>query len=200
VDYVNGFLPTDPQIFGTDAKGGQNGPFGGTTTFAPGLIIGQAQTMALRTPGGTTINQQGLIKTLSGGNTGTAPTTAVELRSPAQFDGAFFEWTTGMVQHTDMVGDFVTMRTATGFDVPATPVGTPATDPLQTTRRLQLVSPWSASIALKGPFGFPVPDLGFGGLAVLNLDITPAPEPGTIAMLGFGVAGLAGLGAMRRRN
>ncbi|MFK7896417.1 MAG: PEP-CTERM sorting domain-containing protein [Myxococcota bacterium] len=212
-DYVNGFLPTDPQLFGTDAKGVFNGPLGATTSFPNGIIVGQAQNMALRTPGaltptnGTmmvpvslrTIDMQGAIQTLLGGDTGMGGT-GPQLQSPAQFDGAFFEWTTGMVQHTDMVGDFVTERTATGFDLAVTPAGTPATDPNQTTRRLQLVSPWSASIALKGPFGFPVPDLGFGGLAVLTLDITPAPEPGTIAMLGFGVAGLAGLGAMRRRN
>lgn len=194
-DYVNGFLPTDPQLFGTDAKGAFNNA--ATTTFPNGLIVGQAENMALRTPGGTTIDQQGAIQTLFGGNTGTQATPAGPLlQSPAQFDGAFFEWTTGMVQHTDMVGDFVTIRTATGYDfAPAT-----STAPLGTTRKLQLVSPWSASIALQGPFGFPVPDLGFGGLAVLTLDITPAPEPGTIALLGFGVAGLAGLGAMRRRN
>jgi PEP-CTERM motif len=88
----------------------------------------------------------------------------------------------------------VTNRSAMGQDIAV--VG----GPNGTTRRLQLVSPWSASIKLSGPFGLPVPQLGFGGLAVLKLNIQPAPEPGVIAMLGVGIAGIAGLAAMRRRS
>ena len=45
-----------------------------------------------------------------------------------------------------------------------------------------------------------MPQLGFGGLAVLSLNIQPAPEPTAIAMLGVGVAGVAGLAALRRRR
>lgn len=191
--YVNGFLPTDPTLFGTDATG-VDGPAAGTTAFPNGLIAGNQQTMALRTPGGTTINQQGNIVTLLGGNTG-APMGGPALISPVNFQGAFFQWTTGMVQHTDMLGDFVTIRTATGFDDTS-----PATAPYGTTRKLQLVSPWSASIKPVGPFGLPVPQLAFGGVAVLTLDITPAPEPGTVAMVGLGALGLAGLARMRRHN
>ncbi|HKK53345.1 MAG TPA: PEP-CTERM sorting domain-containing protein, partial [Myxococcota bacterium] len=120
--------------------------------------------------------------------------------STFQFNGAFFEWTTGMVRHEDNVGDSQTIRSATGGDVAAT-------GPNGTTRSLQLVSPWSATIKAVGAFSSPaggfqgsVPNLGFGGLAVLDLDIRPVPEPGSIAMIGFGVAGLLGLRAVRRRQ
>ena len=68
------------------------------------------------------------------------------------------------------------------------------------SRRLQVVSPWSAVIRTVGSFGVPLPVLGFGGTARMDIIIIPAPEPGTIAMLGFGVMGLVGLGASRRRN
>ena len=64
VDYVNGFLPTDPQLFGTNAKGVFNGTLGTTTTFPNGLVVGAPNTLALRTPGGTTINAQGAVQTL----------------------------------------------------------------------------------------------------------------------------------------
>lgn len=194
--YVNGFLPTDPTLFGTDATG-VDGP-GVTTVFTPGLIVGNRRTMALRTPGGATINQQGKIVTALGGNTVTpmAPG-GPALRSPVDFQGAFFQWTTGMVQHTDMLGDFTTIRTATGLDDRTL---VPGTAPNGTTRKLQLVSPWSASIKKAGPFGLPVPQLAFGGVAVLDLAITPAPEPGTIAMVGLGALGVAGLARLRRRS
>lgn len=192
VPYINGFLPTDPTLFGTDATGVDG--IGTTTSFPNGLIAGNQRTMAFRTPGGTTIDQQGFRQTLLGGNTG-APMGGPVLASPVDFQGAFFEWTTGMVQHTDMLGDFITIRTATGFDDTS-----PATAPFGTTRKLQLVSPWSASIKPVGPFGLPVPQLAFGGVAVLTLDITPAPEPGTVAMVGLGALGLAGLVRMRRSS
>lgn len=204
VPYVNGFLPTDPQLFGTDAKGVYNGA-SATNAISDGLIIGQANAMSLRSPGripplftlpATTINQQGFVVTTGMGVTATGA--GAPLQSPAQFDGAFFEWTTGMVQHTDAAGDFPTARTATGYDRDG--ANLTGSLPLGTTRQLQLVSPWSASIALTGIFAFPVPDLGFGGLAELTLDIIPSPEPGSMALIGFGVAGLMGLGAMRRRN
>lgn len=187
VPYANGFLPTDPTLFGTDATG-VDAPTA-VTSFPNGLIAGQVQTMARRTPGGVTKNQQGAIFVTAMG---------AQAISPVNFIGAFHEWTTGVARHSDMVGDFVTNRSAMGFDVAAAP----GTAPYGTTRRLQLVSPWAASIELVGPFGIGalVAPLGFGGLAVLNLDITPAPEPGAIAMLGFGIAGVAGLGALRRRK
>lgn len=184
VNYVNGFLPTDPTIMGTDATG-VNAP---TTamSFPNGLIAGRLATMAFRTPGPMgTINQQGNIINTPMGQ---------PIITPVAFNGAFFEWTTGTARHSDMVGDFVTNRSAMGQDIAV--VG----GPNGTTRRLQLVSPWSASIKRVGPFGLPIPQLGFGGLAVLKLNIQPAPEPGLIAMLGVGIAGIAGLAAMRRRS
>ena len=184
VNYINGFLPTDPTIMGTDATG-VNAPTT-ATAFPNGLIAGRLATMAFRTPGPMgTVNQQGnIIHTPMG----------AAVVSPVAFNGAFFEWTTGTARHSDMVGDFVTNRSAMGQDVAV--VG----GPNGTTRRLQLVSPWSASIKLVGPFGLPIPQLGFGGLAVLKLNIQPAPEPGLIAMLGVGIAGIAGLAATRRRS
>lgn len=185
VNYINGFLPTDPTIMGTDATG-VDAPTT-ATSYPNGLIAGRLATMAFRTPGPMgTVNQQGNIIV--------HPSLMVPIVSPVAFNGAFFEWTTGTARHSDMVGDFVTNRSAMGQDVAV--VGGPA----GTTRRLQLVSPWSASIKLVGPFGLPIPQLGFGGLAVLRLNIQPAPEPGLIAMLGIGVVGIAGLAAMRRRG
>lgn len=189
VPYINGFLPTDPTIMGTDATGVDSAtpmfPVTTATTFPNGLLAGRRATMAFRTPGPMgTVNQQGAIATTMG----------VPIISPVNFVGAFFEWTTGTARHSDMVGDFVTNRTAMGLDQAI--VG----GQNGTTRRLQLVSPWSASIKLVGPFGLPIPQLGFGGLAVLRLNIQPAPEPAAMAMLGAGLLGVASLAAARRRR
>ena len=205
--YANGFLPTDPQIFGTDAKGVNilnrittpvYGPLTGTTlTYDVGQINGrQDLTYAARTPGGTTKDLQGAIRTLGGGNTVTVGPggPAPAIISPVAFTGLFGEWTTGSVTHTDKVGDFTTIRRASGSDSAL------SADPNNATRRLQVVAPWAATIRPVGPFGLPIPNLGFGGIASLTVDVIPAPEPGTIAMLGFGVMGLVGLGAARRRN
>jgi hypothetical protein len=208
VFYANGFLPTSPQLFGTDAKGVEiinrltTGVYGAITTptftYTAGLLAGrQDNTYAARTPGGTTKDQQGKIRTLGGGNTVTpvAPT-PIPIVSPVAFTGLFGEWTTGAVTHTDKVGDFTTIRKAAGFDVPVTAGSALANE----TRRLQVVSPWSATIRPVGPFGLPVPALGFGGIAQLTLNVIPAPEPGSLAMLGVGALALAGLGAARRRS
>jgi len=62
------------------------------------------------------------------------------------------------------------------------------------------VAPWAATIRAVGPFGLPVPTLSFGGTAELDLRVIPAPEPGSLAMLGVGVLGLVGIGAARRRR
>jgi hypothetical protein len=200
--YANGFLPTDPQVFGTDFKGvGLRNVITASapTTYPNGVILGtQGLSYAARTPGGTTVLDQGAIRTAFGGNTRTpvAPPTIIPIVSPVAFSGAFFEWTTGTVTHTDMVGDFTTIRTAMGSDVAVSGPG-------GATRRLQVVSPWAASIKVVGSaFGLAalLPQLGFGGVAELELNIIPIPEPGTLLMLGFGVVGLAGLGAARRRN
>ncbi|MBW2290587.1 MAG: PEP-CTERM sorting domain-containing protein [Deltaproteobacteria bacterium] len=239
--YASGFLPTDPQPFGTDFKG--VGILNGVTpsqptTYANGLIAGrQDLTYAARTPGPTSpdfgngtsgtnfLVSKGAVRTVGGGNTRTPmgtfmagiphptqpppatlpldcvtmfPAPCPEIISPVAFSGAFFEWTTGMVTHTDQGGDFETIRRATGFDFAVT-TGTAIGGE---TRRIQLVTPWAASIRTVGPFGLGalLPTLAFGGTGILNLNVIPVPEPGTLAMLGFGVAGLVGLGAARRRN
>jgi hypothetical protein len=212
VNYANGFLPTSPQIFGTDATGvnilGQitAGIFTPNFTYTLGLINGrQDLTYAFRTPGGSTINQHGNVQTAFGGNTVTpmsgmvGPMTTVPagppIITPVAFSGQFGQWTTGGVTHTDQVGDFRTVRQTSGSDTALAP-GTNN----GATRRLQVVAPWSATIRTVGVFGVPLPVLGFGGISKLTVDVIPAPEPGTIAMLGFGVMGLVGLGATRRRN
>jgi len=217
--YANGFLPTDPQVFGTDFKGVAilNGITPSIPTSYPaGLLVGrQDNQYAARTPGGTTRDQQGAIRTVGGGNTVTPfgtfmtmgltadcvtgiPFPCPQIISPVAFSGVFFEWTTGTVTHTDQGGDFETIRTAMGFDVAVSPGMAVGGE----TRRLQLVSPWAASIRTVGPFGLGalLPSLEFGGVAIFNTNIIPVPEPGTLAMLGFGIAGLVGLGAARRRN
>lgn len=205
VAYANGFLPTTPQLFGTNATGVNHNPLVTTGIFTPsftytlGLINGrQDLTYAFRTKGGTTINQHGNVQTVFGGNTVTpgpgGPGPGIV--TPVAFSGQFGKWTTGSVTHTDQVGDFRTVRKDSGTDI-ALSGGTAVAG---ATRRLQVVAPWSAVIRTVGPFGVPLPVTGFGGIAKLTVDVIPAPEPGTIAMLGFGVMGLVGLGASRRRN
>jgi hypothetical protein len=223
VNYANGFLPTDPQLFGTDAKGVNIANQVTTAIFTPlvtldaGLINGtQAATYVGRTPGGTTRLADGAVLTVGGGNTATPagtfqfgpnpasnancalgiPFACPSVISPVGFTGLFMEWTTGAATWTDMIGDFYTIRKASGSDVAvaaSTAVG-------GETRRLQVVSPWGATIRAVGPFGLPVPTLGFGGMSIMSLNVIPVPEPGTLAMLGFGIAGLVGLRSARRRS
>ena len=122
------------------------------------------------------------------------------------FVGLFQKWTTGQVIHTDMSGMYNTDRTATGHDWTTGQFASNGqTNAFGTTRKLQLVTPWSASIRKlgTGPFASvtaALPDFGFGGIAILNFDLQPAPEPTSAAMLAIGTAGLVGLGALRRRR
>ena len=205
-DYAEGFLPSGPAIFGT----------GGTDTQVPvGVRVSFPYTWRVHTPGPTTTNMattplavqlpftpnlgwsHGATQTLGGGTL---------LTTPGLFKGIFQKWTTGRVFHMDISGMYVTDRTATGHDWTTgqfASMGTSA--PAGTTRKLQLVTPWSASIQqdLTRPWAgliASLPDFGFGGVAVLSLDLQPAPEPGALSMLAFGAAGLMGLGALRRRS
>ncbi|MCP4907530.1 MAG: hypothetical protein GY910_21365 [bacterium] len=206
--YIDGFLPSGPAIFGTAA----------TTTANAGIPVGAEvgfpYTVRLRTPGPTTTNMAvypGSVQlpyTPNFGWSHGAQVTAggFPITTMGDFKGIFQKWTTGRVVHTDHEGSYVTDRTATGHDwTTAEFAANSTTGQHGTTRKLQLVTPWSASISVRqtGPFAGVLgglPDFGFGGVAVLTLDLQPAPEPGTASMLAFGAAGLIGLGALRRRN
>ena len=103
--------------------------------------------------------------------------------------------TTGMVYRTDMVGDYVTNRGATGDDQ------TGLSGASGTTRKLQVVTPWSANIGGIGNFNlFPLP-LGFGGVQLVDMDIIPmpVPEPGVLLSLGAGAIAMLGMARARRR-
>jgi PEP-CTERM motif len=222
--YVEGLLPTGPNAFGTSASdaihptgGVASGPFTWTkhdpipTQWTPNwmtIMAGPTTTLnylnypplvplSVTAEGGW---QQGAVQT-----TVTTFSAVVPLTTMGDFKGLVQKWTTGMVQHTDMSGMYVTQRTATGHDWTSGQFASNTTTaPDGTTRKLQLVTPWSSVIKKRGTAPWAVqfaitPDLGFGGLAVLTLDIQHVPEPGTLAMLGFGATGLVGLARLRRK-
>jgi hypothetical protein len=184
--------------------------------ITPGHQTTYSDFFALRTPGPMTASfitsmTQGKIQTVYGGHTpasgfcappGTSmapcPLPGIPLNSTFHIRIAAHQGTTGMVKHTDMVGDYITSRSTTGSDLTGL-----TGQPNGTTRRLQSVTPWSATIRGIGPFPIKnfIPALGFGGLASTNLDIQPAPEPGAMVALGLGVVTLVGLRRARgRRN
>ena len=202
--YANGFLAFGPQFFGTAAKGVNIVSPITTTLYSVsfmntiGLIQGRHDlTYAARTPGGSTQHQQGAIRTLAGGNTASPAVTppAPPIISPVAYSGFFGEWTTGKVTHTDRIGDFITIRKASGFDI----VPAASTQISNETRRLQVVTPWAATIRPIGPFGLPIPSLGFGGIALMTVNVIPTPEPGMIGTLLAGIAGLAARSTKRSR-
>ncbi len=221
VSYVNGFLPIGPQFFGTDAKGVHVVDAVTNTVITPsytnpiGLIRGrQNWTYAGRTPGGSTQYQSGALLTVGGGNTQTPldtpppwrpdtitpfgcvisdPGPCLAVISDVAGTQWFNEWTTGMVTWTDMVGDFYTIRRASGFDVAVNPSSAISGE----TRHIQLVSPWGATVRPVGPWGLPVPTLGFGGVAILELRVIPVPEPSAGWLLSVGA--IASLGLRGRR-
>jgi hypothetical protein len=206
IPYVNALLPTGPAAYGTDGRGGPAQHLTGIGIGNPYTWVGrtpgpmgQASTIPLTPNGGW---QQGAPRIIQ-----VAPGVFLPLTTKGDFRGLFHKWTTGMVKHTDMSGNYTTDRTATGHDwttmqFPGSVMADPA---FGTTRKLQLVSPWSASIKKRGTGPFKtqlaaLPDLGFGGLAILTLDVAPVPEPGMLSAIGFGVIGLLGLGAARGRR
>ncbi len=225
ISYANGFLPIDPQVFGTDAKGAHIVDQLTDTRITPnytnpiGLIHGrQNATFAARTPGGTTQYMSGAILTVGGGNTVTPsgtfmgfhwwPTSSITydcvaaipapcpgVVSEVAHTGWFNEWTTGAVTWTDMFGDFWTIRRAEGYDVAVNP----STAVSGETRRIQLVSPWGAAVRPVGPFSLPVPWLAFGGVAILELRVIPVPEPSGAWLLLVGAIGFSGSKSARRR-
>jgi len=210
VNYIGGYLPTGPN--GVGLAGGTHRTAGGPNTMsstaisqaiAPGRQTTYTGMFGFHTKGGTSIGQPGAFGTVYGGNTVTpcafdpalCPAPGIPVNSTFHIRIAVQQGTTGTVKHTDAVGDYITERTATGFDL--TNGGAPlsgATD--GTTRRLQHVAPWSAVI--RGIGLFPIKDtpgltLGFGGLGQTELDIKPVPEPGSMLALGFGAVALFAL-------
>ena len=201
-DYFSGGTRGLPLPIGDAGMTNITIPTAGTLLVNPGgLLIGNTSvgatmthTYAARTPGGTTQNQHGAIRTLGGGNTVTPsgtvtlfPTpidctisTCPKLISPIQHRAALFAWTTGNVRISDLDGIFETIRSASGFDVAATGAA-------GTTRRIQLVSPFSSSFRPFGLWGLPVPRDMVSGVAILTLNVIPVPEPSGFASLVLGV-------------
>jgi len=182
-----------------------------STQITQGIHPGHQTTydnfFGFRTPGGSTQNQQGAIQTVYGGNTVTncvapgstaapCPLPGIGLNSTFQIRIAVQEGTTGTVKHWDNIGDYITSRQTTGVD------STGLAGTAGTTRRIQTVVPWSATIRGVGPFPVKnyVPKLGFGGLASTELNLVPVPEPGSAMALGFGAMALFGLNRARRRS
>ena len=212
IDYIGGYLPTGPN--GLGQAGVTHRTSGGPNTMTstaisqainPGHQTTYQNYFGLYTPGGSTVDQGGNLQTVYGGNTvtncapvGTGCTVpGIGLLSTFQIRIAVNVGTTGMVEHSDMVGDYVTIRGTTGED------STGLTgQPNGTTRRLQSVVPWSATIRGVGPFPIKnyVPALGFGGLGSTELNIQPVPEPSSLLALGFGALGLFGLNRARGRR
>jgi len=216
VNYIGGYLPTGPN--GVGLAGGTHRTAGGpntmtSTAISQAIAPGQQTTFTgmfgFHTPGGTSVGQPGAFGTVYGGNTAapcapspTCPAPGIPVNSTFHIRIAIQQGTTGMVQHTDAVGDYITSRTATGFDLTnGGAVLSTATN--GTTRRLQHVSPFSAVIRGIGPFPIkntPGLTLGFGGLGQTELAIKPVPEPGSMLALGFGAAALFALKRARGRR
>ena len=149
---------------------------------------------AFRTPGGSTQNQHGAIRTANGGNTVTPMSGPFPSNTPIEYVLYNYVWATGAVTHSDAFGDFRTVRKAQGYDIAVAPSTAIAGE----NRRLQLVSPWSATIRPVGVFGIPLPQLVFGGVAILKADVIPSPEPAT--GLGLVTSALALAAVARRRS
>lgn len=196
--YINGYLPTGPNALGggdatwrTASDPQRLKEWGEQSSHTGKASTGNA--FVLRTPG-TSMGASGTPRILTiptpGGGTAMIPAvTSGQIRIAA---GKF---TTGRVQHSDMVGDYTTVRSAEGDDL------TGLNEAGGTTRKLQVVTPWSANIGGIGFLGiFPI-QLGFGGIAMLDLNIIPmpAPEPGFLISLGAGAIALVGMARARRR-
>lgn len=183
--YFQGVFPRDPMPIGTDATG-VDAPTP-ATRFPNGLLAGRVGMVAFRTPGpmGTVDRHGNIIE---------HPTRMVPVTSPVHYVGAFFEWTTGAVGYTDTIGSFKTNRSAMGFDSAV------VDGPSGTTRRLQLVSPFAAAIKLTGPFGLPISGSAYGGVAVLDLKIAPAPEASLGSTFAVGALGMLGIVSWRFRK
>jgi hypothetical protein len=198
LSYVNGYLPTGPNALGGGAATFRTSmdpqrlkEFGEQSSHTAKIATGNA--FKLRTPG-TVGGASGATRILTvptpGGGTVMVPAvSSIQIRIAAGL------YTSGTVQHSDQIGDYVTVRSAAGSDI------TGLAEAGGTTRKLQVVTPWSANIGGIGLFGlFPLP-LGFGGISMLDYNIIPmpAPEPGALLSLGAGAIALLGLARARRR-
>jgi hypothetical protein len=198
VEYLAGYLPTGPNKAGGDT--GTHRPLTSAQALPTGMQTTYTNFFAYRTKGGSTVAQHGFIKTAGGtvGHTNGAGCAGVLcLNTPAQIRIALQQLTTGIVLHTDSVGDYLTDRGTTGFDQ------TGLAGSNGTTRSLSLVAPFSATIRMVGGFGLGVfvPELGFGGIGNNTYAFQPAPvpEPASMLALGFGTMALFGLHRIRRK-
>jgi len=194
VEYLNGYLPTGPNQAGGNT--GTHRTSADPQALPTGMQTTYTNFFAYRTKGGSTVNQQGFIKTAYGGNTGGGGTTPAALRTPFQIRIALQGLSTGYGLHTDIVGDYTTSRATSGFD------STGLAGSNGTTRRLSLVAPWSSTIRANGSLGLGVfvPELGFGGIGNNTFNFKPAPVPEPASMLALGLGGIALLGLNRARR
>ena len=173
----------------------------------PSLTPGVNEWVA-RTPGGSTQDQHGAILTVGGGNTVTPagtwmqgpqtldcvtgqPVPCPAIQEIVRHVATLQAWTTGRVRVSNMNGVYTTVRSASGFDLAT--VG-----PNGTTRRIQLVSPFTTAFLPTGQFGLAAPFDVLSGVAELTLNVIPVPEPATTAMLVGGA--LASILARRLRR
>ena len=176
------FVGTLPVTFAVGAGAGPATPTLLITAGSPFFL----QTVAPQPAGCVPISKAGgAACTVQPVTPGFNPTTAVPTAPPVNWFafGANFPWTTGKVRATDMVGDFTTTRTRTGFDN-RTAMGTHGTLSLVSANTLLISSVLTA--------------VGLATTAEMTLSFVP--EPAATTLLASGVLLLGGLYALRRRK